>query len=88
MRPRSAGRGGNVSRRSMPVSGERFAKPRAYLLTERPLLVLCVFQMTAARLENIVRRAEQRDGVWLPFPSLPPSLSSFFFLCGNCAAVT
>lgn len=28
---------------------------RAYLLTERPLLVLCVFQMTAARLENIVR---------------------------------
>lgn len=29
---------------------------RAYLLTERPLLVLCVFQMTAARLENIVRR--------------------------------
>lgn len=30
---------------------------RAYLLTERPLLVLCVFQMTVARLENIVRRS-------------------------------
>lgn len=36
---------------------ERASQNRAYLLTERPLLVLCVFQMTAARLENIVRRS-------------------------------
>lgn len=57
MRPLGCpGRKRGAARRT-GLRGERASQNRAYLLTERPLLVLCVFQMTAARLENIVRRS-------------------------------
>lgn len=74
MRPHGRpGRKRGAARGRTLVSGERASQNRAYLLTERPLLVLCVFQMTAARLENIVRRS-----------SVVATLFFFPFLRENC----